>query len=116
MVVDDELPVSVALRRMLVAEHDVTTFNRAKDALVCLLEGTRFDVILCDLMMPDVTGVDLYKELSAVAPEQAEKMIFITGGEFSQAARDFLDSVPNHRIEKPFDIQSLRAVVRDQIR
>jgi CheY-like chemotaxis protein len=60
-------------------------------------------------MMPEMKGIDLYGELGTWAPDQAVRMIFITGGALGPSARRFLDQVPNQRFEKPFDIQNLRA-------
>lgn len=73
-------------------------------------------MILCDLMMPDVTGMELYGMLRELAPEQSEQVVFVTGGAFTSKARAFLDEVPNARVEKPFDLQRLRTLVRDRVR
>ena len=78
--------------------------------------GQRFDVILCDLMMPDVTGMDFYQELYVLDPDQAGKVMFMTGGAYSDRAREFLARVPNMRIDKPFDIGQLRAMVRARVK
>ena len=80
-------------------------------ALKAIQQGQRFDVILCDLMMPDLSGMDLHAELLELAPEQAEKIIFMTGGAFTGPAADFLATVPNPRIEKPFDVLTVRSAV-----
>lgn len=115
LVVDDEVAVTRAVRRMLSGEHDVVAETSAADALALISRGRRFDVILCDLMMPEMTGMDLHDELQKAAPDQAAKMVFLSGGAFTPRARDFLDSVPNHRLEKPFEVQQLRAVIRDRL-
>jgi CheY-like chemotaxis protein len=73
------------------------------------------DVILCDLMMPDLTGMDLHAELTATAPEVARRMVFLTGGAFTPAARAFMDQVQNARVDKPFDPQKLREQVREWV-
>jgi CheY-like chemotaxis protein len=78
--------------------------------------GERFDVILCDLMMPQMTGMDLHAELRKLDAGCADRIIFLTGGAFTPAARAFLDDVPNQRVEKPFDAQHLRALINDRIR
>ena len=78
--------------------------------------GERFDVVLCDLMMPEMTGMDFYAELARVAPDQVERMIFLTGGAFTPRAREFLEQVPNARIEKPVDLQNLRALMQNLLR
>ena len=78
--------------------------------------GELFDLILCDLMMPDMTGMDLHHELVQIAPEQANRMIFLTGGAFTPGARDFLATYPQEYIEKPFASANLRAIVRRYLR
>jgi DNA-binding NtrC family response regulator len=67
-------------------------------------------------MMPEMTGMDLHRALVRVDPRLAKGMIVMTGGAFSAAAQEFLDHVPNQRMEKPFDVQSLRAMVRNALR
>jgi CheY-like chemotaxis protein len=116
LIVDDELALAKALGRALAAEHDVTVLTNAKEALSQLTSGERFDVILCDLMMPEMTGMDLHAELGKQAPDHVDRMVFMTGGAFSLSARSFLDQVPNQRFEKPLDIQNLRAAVRRFLR
>ena len=76
-----------------------------------LVAGERFDVILCDLMMPVMTGMDLAEELARILPEQASRVVFITGGAFTARAREFLERTPHHRLEKPLDMGRLHAVV-----
>jgi PAS domain S-box-containing protein len=115
LVVDDERLVGVALRRMLCREHDVEVVTSAADALARLLQGPPFDVILCDLMMPVTTGMDLHAELVRSAPDQAERIVFLTGGAFTPRARAFLDGVPNSRLEKPFTMHTLRELVNERL-
>jgi CheY-like chemotaxis protein len=83
----------------------------ASEALARIARGDRFDVILCDLMMPQMTGMDFYEALTRAAPEQVMRLVFMTGGAFTPASREFLDRVPNARIEKPFEVQNLRLMV-----
>lgn len=116
LVVDDEPMLGTAVRRMLSAEHEVLATTSARDAIGRVSKGERFDIILCDLMMPEVTGMDLHAELLRLAPEQAEKVVFMTGGAFTSQARAFLDQVRNLRVEKPFHVGSLRALVHGMLR
>lgn len=115
LVVDDEPMIAKAVQRILSPEHEVIAIESADEALRRIDTGERFDVILCDLMMPQMTGMDLHAELSQVAQEQASRMIFLTGGAFTPGARAFLDEIPNLRIEKPFEIRYLRALINDRI-
>jgi PAS domain S-box-containing protein len=111
-VIDDEPLVSRALARILEAEGEVTVVERARDALDRIRAGERFDAIVCDLMMPELSGMALHAELRAIDPALADRMIFVTGGAFTEAAREFLERVPNPRLEKPVDRAALREAVR----
>jgi PAS domain S-box-containing protein len=112
LVVDDEPAICAAIRRLLAPEHDVVAAERAREALDLVVAGERFDAILCDVMMADMTGMELHGRLSAAAPSQAERMILLTGGAFTPGATEFLQRVPNARLEKPFDPASVLALVR----
>jgi PAS domain S-box-containing protein len=116
LVVDDEPLITKVVRRTLGREHDVEALNSAEEALARIRSGERFDVILCDLMMPQVTGMDFHAELLRSFPEQAGRMVFLSGGAFTKRARDFLESVQNHRVEKPVDAQGLKALINDMLR
>jgi PAS domain S-box-containing protein len=111
LVVDDEPNVTLALQRSLAADHEVATANSAQAALRLVSEGSRFDLILCDVMMPGMTGMDLYHELGRCAPEQAGRMVFMTGGAFTPRTVTFLRDVPNLKISKPLDLTQLRELV-----
>jgi PAS domain S-box-containing protein len=110
LVVDDEPMVGRAITRMLAPPHRVVFVGSAAEALA-QLAGRHFDTILCDLMMPEMTGMALYDKLLAEAPAHAARMVFLTGGAYTPAAGDFLDRVPNARLEKPFTPAQLRAAV-----
>jgi len=87
----------------------------AKGALERVTAGERFDVIFCDLMMPEMTGMDLHEEIQRVAPNQVERMVFMTGGAVTTRARDFVATVPNPVIDKPFDTKMLREMIRARV-
>jgi CheY-like chemotaxis protein len=115
LVVDDDATIGAAIARVLGANHEVVALTSGQEALARLRAGARFDLILCDLMMPVLTGMDVYAELQRVAPEQAERVVFLTGGAFTHSARAFLEQVPNERFEKPFDAARLRMLVRTMV-
>ena len=115
LVVDDEPIVGGSIRRTLAKEHDVVVVSSGKEALALIQRGESFDLILSDVMMPELSGIDLYQELLRLCPDSAQRMIFLTGGAFTQGARKFLDSVPNSRLEKPFDPDLLRRFVRERL-
>jgi len=116
LVVDDDRVVLTAIERLLTSEHDVVTASSAAEALTLVRGGASFDVILCDLMMPQMTGIDLYLALEETHPEESQRMIFLTGGAFTKRAEDFVLETENLTLEKPFDIAALRSLVREQVR
>jgi PAS domain S-box-containing protein len=111
LVVDDEPQIVKLLALLLDPFHDVTSEQRADAVLQRIVRGERFDVILCDLMMPQMTGMDLHDTLRTVAPDQADAMLFLTGGAFTARAREFLGRLPEAVIEKPVDPAALLARV-----
>jgi PAS domain S-box-containing protein len=115
LIIDDDIMVGNVARRVLASQHDVQVSTEATDALELLRAGETFDVIICDLMMPRMTGIELYAAVQAVRPDLIDRIIFLTGGAFTPAARQFLDRVPNERIEKPFDARQLRAMVNQRL-
>jgi signal transduction histidine kinase len=114
LVVEDEQTVGRMLQRLLGTVHDVTLVGNGREALQRLAAGKRFDVILCDLMMPEMTGMDFHAELERTASDMAARVVFVTGGAFTPRAREFLDRVDNPRLDKPVDVARLREVI-DQI-
>jgi two-component system, cell cycle sensor histidine kinase and response regulator CckA len=115
LVVDDEPIVCFSLERLLSTEGEVVALTSARQALALIRSGERFDIILCDLMMPEMDAPVLYEEIRRIAPSQAERMVFVTGGAFTVRAREFLESVPNPRLVKPFDVEALVELVRSRI-
>jgi len=115
LVIDDEDMIGMILKRALKG-HDVTAMSSAKDALAKLAEGARYDAILCDLMMPAMTGMEFHAALTRQYPDQARALMFLTGGAFSQETAAFLASVPNEQLEKPFDIARLKEKISTHLR
>lgn len=114
LVVDDEELVGRSIRRALRA-HDVQVVTRGRDAirLLCASPAPEFDIVFCDLMMPEVSGMDVFSEVSREAPEMAKRFVFMTGGAFTPRARRFLESLPNRCMEKPFDLGLVRTLTVD---
>jgi two-component system, cell cycle sensor histidine kinase and response regulator CckA len=115
LVVDDERAVGVILGRVL-SQHDVTTVTSAREALELIDGGRSFDLILSDLMMPGMSGMEFYDTVARERAEVAERMVFMSGGAFTPSARAFLDRVPNERLEKPFNLATIRGVVQKFVR
>jgi len=112
LVVDDEEMVLRALRRILAA-HDVECATSAKDALARIDAGPPFDLILTDLMMPTMTGIEFYESLLSRSPDLARRTVFMTGGTVTARIEAFFQSVPNVCIEKPFEVSALLRLVHE---
>lgn len=115
LAIDDDEGILKLVRRALYGEHDVLALTAASQAVRRIEAGARFDVIICDLVMPRVTGMELHVELSRIAPDQAERVVFLTAGAFTSRARAFFAANANARLEKPFSLASLRAVVNERV-
>ena len=109
LVVDDE-PVIARLIQKALVDHHVAVAHEGREA-VALMGAQEFDVILCDLIMPEMTGMDVYRAALQRATPMHERIVFMTGGAFTQRARDFLQRVPNLRIEKPFELGHLERTI-----
>ncbi len=114
LVIDDEPAVGRMLGRVL-ADHDVTAVTAAQEALQLIESGSSFDLIISDVMMPQMTGVDLYEELCRRFPAYKDRLVFLSGGVFNAATRARLHSFGNQCIEKPFDPQRIREIVQRMI-
>jgi PAS domain S-box-containing protein len=111
LVIDDEPALAAMIRRVLSKDCDVDLAIDAREGLEHLAGPRPYDVVLCDLMMPDMTGMDLYAEVSRRHPGVERRFIFMTGGAFTPRATEFLAQVSNRRLEKPFETAVLRAAV-----
>lgn len=117
LVVDDETVVAHTLKVLLQAEHDLTVAQSGAEALELLRQPqtsgvAAYDVILCDLMMPGMTGMELFEVLRRELPLLAQRVVFMTGGVSMARVAEFLASVPNPKFEKPFDVPELRRILQ----
>ncbi|MEO7109473.1 MAG: response regulator, partial [Polyangiaceae bacterium] len=113
LVIDDEPLICRAVQKSLLAEHDVMTHVSSRRALEEIRAGERFDVIFCDLMMPEMSGIDLYEALRLIAPELQSRIVFMTGGVLNERTRGFLVGTPNALLEKPLSSKNLRRCVAE---
>jgi len=111
LVLDDEPTIGAAVRRMFAGQLQVEVASDPSAILERIRSGERFDHILCDLMMPVMTGMEFEAELLKTAPDQARRMTFMTGGTFTEAAAAFLERRPGRCLEKPFDVDQLRSAL-----
>src|SRR3990172_6472084 len=95
LVIDDEEGVGRVIQRILAGTYVVMTDTSAAAALARLRRDPGFDVVLCDLMMPEMTGMELHDEILRTAPELAERLVFLTGGAFTHRAPPLPPPLPN---------------------
>lgn len=101
--------------RLLQSSHEVTVLASPAEALARLERGERWDAILCDLMMPELSGMDVEARLATSAPDVLPRIVYLTGGAFTDRARAFLAS-GRPFLEKPVDAQTLRQRVADLVK
>ncbi|RKH56411.1 response regulator [Corallococcus aberystwythensis] len=111
LIVDDERSFGVTLRLLLMDVHEADFTPRAKEALEWIREGRRYDAILCDLMMAEVTGRQFHEALREELPEQAQRIIFMTGGAYTPSSREFVEQTTRPLITKPFKREALDALL-----
>lgn len=108
LLIDDEPMLLTALRRVLSRDYDVVATTDARDALASITAGERFDAIVCDLMMPNMTGMEFHAAVARIAPELLPALLFITGEVLSPDASEQLEGVPNAILRKPFALAAVR--------
>jgi PAS domain S-box-containing protein len=113
LVVDDEPLFCRMAARTIGIEHEVVTLTDSSEALRLLRAGERFDVVVADLAMPVLTGMELHAEVARVDPGQAERMLFVTGGVFTPLAAEFVARHPSRVLEKPLPAQALRTAIAE---
>lgn len=116
LVVDDEEVLLRIIRKALGPDHELTCTVNPEEAHRQITDGARFDLILCDLMMPKMTGMDLHAAITVADPAQADRIVFLTGGAFTVAAQSFLDRVPNVRVAKPFNVVALKSLIGERLK
>ncbi len=109
LVIDDE-PAILELLSLALAQHQVHSARGGQEGLDACLND-EWDVVLCDLMMPEVSGMDVYARIAEVKPELLPRVVFLTGGAFTLEARDFLSNPAIARLDKPFRIETLKTLI-----
>ena len=114
LVVDDEVHVRQAIKSLLAAHHEVEAAADGESALE-LVGAAPFDVILCDLMMPRMSGRDVYERIRETWPGLERRIVFVTGGAFIPSLASFLESVDNLKLRKPFTVEQVLELVHEAV-
>jgi len=116
LAVDDEEPIRGMLKRMLGRAHEVVTAASGEEARAMIEKDHSFDLILCDLMMPTMSGMDLHAWLVSHHPALASRVVFLSGGAFTPKASAYLSSVGNLRLDKPVNRAELVRIANERIK
>ncbi|MCA9706182.1 MAG: PAS domain S-box protein [Myxococcales bacterium] len=108
LVIDDDRLLVDAFVRVLRKEHEVMAFTSGHEALAHLAQDPRYDVILCDLMMPEVSGIEVFERVTQADPSSAVRFLFMTGGAFTPRARQFVQDNRERTLDKPIRARTLR--------
>ncbi len=107
LLIDDDATVARALERCLSSDHEVVFRTNADQAVTEIRNGARFDAILCDVVMPRMSGEEVYEAIASIDREQARRIVFISGRVFEVGCR--VGKVAC--LPKPFDLPQLRSVI-----
>jgi CheY-like chemotaxis protein len=113
LIIDDEPLLGQTLRFAFQDKHDVEVASSGREALERLANDAAFDLVLCDLMMPDVSGEHVYRAVSERAPGLLPRFVFMTGGAFTERAQEFLAHFGGRQLEKPFNIDEVEALLSE---
>jgi PAS domain S-box-containing protein len=115
VVIDDEAGVGSTIQHALADEHDVTVFTSSREAFAFFEKVPSVDMVLCDMMMPEMSGMELYSAVERRWPEHARRFVFLSGGITKPEVERFLQSTPNRRLGKPIVAASLRTLVNELV-
>lgn len=107
LLIDDEPAILRAYRRVLEPSYSVTVATTAKAAFDLLDDGSSFDAVICDVNMPELSGVEFYRRLELRDPDLARRVVFCSGGVFGEATREFIEATRNPVLHKPLAPEAL---------
>jgi CheY-like chemotaxis protein len=116
LVIDDEEPIGRVVGRAFADRHEVTVVQHARDAFARFEAGERFDLVLCDLLMPSVSGPDVYAMVVEKWPDILPSLVFMTGGAFTPSTAEFAAKGLTPLLQKPFRIADVQALLEARLR
>lgn len=114
LLIDDEPLLVKGLQRILETFHDVMIAGGGKEALDIITKNNlHFDVIVCDLNMPEINGADIYRFIAEHYPGREKDIIFVSGGVYTQNLMDFMAKIDNKHLEKPFPSSQILKLINE---
>ena len=112
LVLDDEPSILSYLKNVLCSEgYDVETVDNGEEALEMIKNG-KYRLLLCDIKLPGLSGIELYNELNGIASSLQKRVIFITGDVIGSGTREFLKKTKAPHIAKPIDVNELKRAIK----
>jgi len=111
LVIDDEQLLGQTIQLGLEDTMDVQLEISGQKGLDRLLSDEHFGLILCDLSLPDLSGIDIYARIASDKPELKKRFVVMTGGAVSTESRDFLDNYQGPLLNKPFTLSQVEALI-----
>ncbi|MBC7742555.1 MAG: response regulator [Bdellovibrionaceae bacterium] len=115
VIIDDDVDLLETMKEIVSEEHKTNAFLNAADALFYLTENSNVDVIICDLMMPNMGGIEFYERLKVQAPQLLNRIIILTGGSFTAKTAHFLNQPDIRAFEKPLRKDELLNLINTHV-
>lgn len=113
LLIDDEALLLKAYKRNLQDDYQISTCERAEEALELLKKDQDFHLILCDIIMPGMSGIDLFNEIREKMPELSKKFVFCSGSGFGFSSKEIKDTYDNIFLQKPISMAKLKETIAD---
>ena len=111
LLIDDEPMLLSSYKRTLGKHFAVTTALGGREGLACIEQQSDWDVVLCDLMMPDLDGPAVYEQVRTRFPGLEKRVLFCSGGAFTPRCRDFVESMPGRVLDKVLSVAELESAL-----
>ncbi len=116
LVVDDEGAIGTSIRALLEPHHDVELETSASGAAARLERDAHFDVVLCDVMMPGASGLDLLDLVASLHPELVPRFVLMSGGILDESLRERASKSRAPCLEKPMSAAELLEAIARALR
>lgn len=115
LVIDDEAPIRTLVQRLLAPKHDVTLANGGVEGLHLIRSSPEFDLIVCDLTMPEMHGSTLYRTLERERPDAARRLVFLSGGAIGSESEELIERAKITLLTKPIAGRTFAAEIDDLV-
>ncbi len=115
LIADDEVAVIRSLRRVLDQFYDIFAARSGEEALEILKTNPHIEVVLYDVSMPRMGGIEFFEELQKQGLSQTHQIVFVKAGSYDPEVMDFLSSISNPVVDKPFDIPTLNDIIASML-